>query len=141
MSEIQEIPLDNTEENTNMEEIPEEIQETTETIEEIPQEIAPVPKKRGRPVGAKNKAKPKPKVVQAKSRVKPVAKRKEVQYEDSYSEEEEDYQPRGRGSMYAQQPVYDSHSIASEVLTILQSQRHNAKNARRSQYAQWVAQM
>ena len=56
MSEIQEIPLDNTEENTNMEEIPEEIQETTETIEEIPQEIAPVPKKRGRPVGAKKQS-------------------------------------------------------------------------------------
>ena len=140
MAEIQEIPLDNTEEMINTEEIPEEIQETTEIIEEIPEEIQPAPKKRGRPAGAKNKPKPKPKVQVKKA--KPVAKRKEVQYEDySYSEEEEDYEPPGRRSMYAQQPVYDSHSIASEVLTILQSQRHNAKNARRSQYAQWVAQM
>ena len=142
MAEIQEIPLDNTEEMINTEEIPEEIQETTEIIEEIPEENTPAPKKRGRPAGAKNKAKPKPKAVQVK-KAKPVAKRKEVQYEDySYSEEEEeDYEPPRRRAMYAQQPVYDSHSIASEVLTILQSQRHNAKNARRTQYAQWVAQM
>ena len=140
MAEIQEIPLDNTEEAANIEEIPEEIQETAEIIEEIPEENTPAPKKRGRPVGAKNKAKPKPKA-QVKTRAKPVAKRKEVQYEEySYSEEEEEEPPRRR-AMYAQQPMYDSHSIASEVLTILQSQRHNAKNARRTQYAQWISQM
>ena len=139
MAEIQEIPLDNTEEAANIEEIPEEIQETAEIIEEIPEENIPAPKKRGRPVGAKNKAKPKPKVQVKKA--KPAAKRK-VQYEDySYSEEEEEEPPRRRAMYAPQQPMYDSHSIASEVLTILQAQRHNAKNARRTQYAQWVAQM
>ena len=139
MAEIQEIPLDNTEEAANIEEIPEEIQESAEITKETAEETKPAPKKRGRPVGAKNNAKPKPKVQVKKA--KPVAKRKEVQYEDySYSEEEEEEPPRRR-AMYAQQPMYDSHSIASEVLTILQSQRHNAKNARRTQYAQWVAQM
>ena len=144
MADFQEIPLENAETAAPQEEVPEEIQETTEVAEEIPEEIQPVPKKRGRPAGAKNKPKPKPKAAHVKSKAKPAAKRKqEVHYED-YSSEEEEYVPRRRSvhdSYYEQQPVYDSRAIASEVLSILQHQRHSAQNARRNQYAQWVAQM
>ena len=132
--------MENTKNNENNEEIPEEIEEENHEIDTEKQEEAqPVPKKKGRPPGAKNKTKPKAKT-QVKSKAKPAAKRKQVvQYEDYASEEEEEYVPRR--SMYAQQPVYDSRAIASEVLSILQHQRHSAQSARRNQYAQWVSQM
>ena len=144
MADFQEIPLENAETAETQEDIPEEIEENTEIAQETPEEIQPAPKKRGRPVGAKNKAKAKPKAVQVKAKAKPAAKRKQVQYEEYSSEEEEEPVPRRRSmydSYYEQQPVYDSRAIASEVLSIMHSQRRSAQNARRTQYAQWVAQM
>ena len=139
MAGFEEIPLENAENLENIPDMQTEIQENTEIVEnnqEIPQEIPPLPKKKGRPVGAKNKAKPKPKT---KAPVK-----KKVQYEEAFSSsasssEEEEYNTRSRSQHT--QPVYDSHAIASEVLSLLQQQKQSAKNLRRAHYDSWLMQM
>ena len=63
MAEIEEFP-------TEAEDPPENTQEMLATNQENPEEIQPAPKKRGRPVGAKNKPKP----LAAKPKAKPKAK-------------------------------------------------------------------
>ena len=141
MADFEEIPLENAENIENSQNIEKEIPENTEIVEhnqEIPQEIPPLPKKKGRPVGAKNKAKPKPKT-KTKAPVK-----KKVQYEEAFSSsasssEEEEYNTRSRSQHT--QPVYDSHAIASEVLSLLQQQKQSAKNLRRAHYDSWLMQM
>ena len=75
MSVIEEIAI-------GAEESPENTQEISATIPENNEDIQAAPKKRGRPVGAKNKAKLAPKP-------KPKAKqKKQVEYEE-YTESEE----------------------------------------------------
>ena len=83
MSEIQEIPIE-------AEDPPENTQEMLASIPENPEEIQPAPKKKGRPVGAKNKAKTAPKP-------KPKAKQKKpVEYEEYEEESEEEEAPPPR---------------------------------------------
>ena len=106
-----------------------------DTIQETPEEIKPAPKKRGRPVGAKNKPKP----TAAKAKAKPKAKPKAPQYE-SETEEDEAPPPRPRRRV-AQPQELDRHALASEVLDILQQQRYDRTTARRSHYASWFANM
>jgi hypothetical protein len=122
---------------TDIEEIPIESHdppdETLASIPETPEEIQPAPKKRGRPVGAKNKAKPKPPPAP-----KPKAKqKKQVEYEE-YTESEEEETPPPRRRVRAEQPVeLDRHALASEVLGILQNQHYQRTSARRNHYASW----
>ncbi len=112
------------------------------SIPENCEEIQPAPKKRGRPAGAKNKAKPAPLHIPKAKRRKP------VEYEE-YEEESEEEIPRrrvstidrGRVSMVEQpssgERELDRHALASEVLGILQEQRYQRTSARRNHYASW----
>ena len=129
MADIEEIPLDQTENTENNQEIVEDNEEIVENIEE-----EPAPKKKGRPPGAKNKPKP----PAPKSKPKPKAKvKKQPEYEEYESEEEEQPPPRGR----TQPAEVDRHQLAAEVLGLLQQQRYNQTTARRSHYASWFANM
>ena len=100
-------------------------------MQEHPEEILedkPAPKKRGRPVGAKNKPKP----PAAKAKAKPKAKA--APQNESESEEDEAPTPRPRRCL-AQAQELDRHALASDVLNILQQQRYDRTIARRSHYA------
>ena len=131
MTDIEEIPLDQTENTETNAEI---IEDNEEIMEHIPEEPAPTPKKKGRPPGAKNKPKP----PAAKPKPKPKAKvKKQPEYEEEWSEEEEPPPPRRR----IQPAEVDRHQLAAEVLGLLQQQRYNQTTARRSHYASWFANM
>ena len=126
MADIEEIPI---EAEVQPEKEEKEIENNTQEIEEI-QEETPIKKSRGRPPGAKNKAKAQPKPPPAP---KPKAKTKKVKapvYEEE-SSEDEDFQPQ----------QLDRHALAGEVLGILQQQRFQRTNARRSHYASWFNNM
>ena len=128
MVDIQEIPLDI-----------EETHENDADTEENNQEIIdiPAPKKKGRPAGAKNKAKaPVVKapvlepVIATKAQVKKVKpvepkKRKRVVVSSSSESEEEIA------------PVIDRHALAADMLQILSQQRHTKATAKRAHYATW----
>ena len=126
MAEIEEVPIETPE-------IPQATQEAD--VEEVPSASQDVPKKgRGRPAGAKNKAKSKPAPAPATAKPKPKAKKKPIEYEEQSSEEEATPPPRRR----REQPVeMDRHALASDVLNILQQQRYQRTNAKRSHYASW----
>ena len=129
MADIEEIPLDQTENTENNQEI---IQDNEELVENIEEET-PAAKKKGRPPGAKNKPKP----PALKPKPKPKAKvKKQPEYEEYESEEEEPPPPRRR-----QPAEVDRHQLAAEVLGLLQQQRYNQTTARRSHYASWFANM
>jgi len=143
MLEIQEIPIEPVDPPENTQEICHGLA----FIPENPEEIQPAPKKRGRPAGAKNK--PKPASVTPAPKPKPNAKQKKqvtkIEYEEyTESEEEEETPPprrrvsRGRAEYPAE---LDRHALASEVLGILQQQRYQQTNARRSHYASWFSNM
>ena len=120
---------------TEIEEIPLAIEESTENNQEIPEHIPKsnaqevVPKKKGRPVGAKNKPKPKPK---PKTKTK-----KPVEYEEEEESEEDETPPRRRVRPQEQSHEMDRHALASEVLGLLQQQRLDRTSARRNHYASW----
>ena len=125
MAAIEEIPI---EAEVPSEKEEKEIENNTQEIEEIQKET-PIKKSRGRPPGAKNKAKAQPKPPAPK----PKAKTKKVRapvYEEE-SSEDEDFQPQ----------QLDRHALAGEVLGILQQQRFQRTNARRSHYASWFNNM
>ena len=114
-------------------EIPADIEETQTDIQE-----KPAPKKRGRPLGAKNRA-PKPKPA-PKPKSKPKAKIATI-YEDEEDSAEE-MPPRRRSRREpVHPPELDRHALAADVLTILQQQRYDRTNARRSHYASWFQNM
>ncbi len=138
MAEIEEIPIEPGEPTDNIEEVAKKGDDIQENTVDIPK------KGRGRPPGAKNKPKPAPKPA---PKPKPKAKKKPLEYEAEYeevgeSEEEEVPQPRSRRPpRAARPPELDRHALASEVLGILQQQRYQRTNARRSHYASWFENM
>ena len=134
MTEIVEVPIQAEEPTENTAEILEVIPENTEDN--------PSTKKRGRPPGAKNKAKPAP---APKPKPKPKAKvNKVIEYEDEdYEEEYEEPPPRRRRApelQYVPQEV-DRNALAAEVLGILQQQRYSQRDAKRAHYASWFTNM
>ena len=135
MAEIQEIPLDQTE---NSENNPDNIEITQEIC--IDNHGEPAPKKKGRPPGAKNKPKP------PAPKPKPKAKKKKQSQAPEYEEESDEYEeepPRHqrRTASMSQPREVDRHALAAEVLGILQQQRYNQTTARRSHYASWFTNM
>ena len=100
-------------------------------------EEIPVAKKKGRPPGARNKAKASaasnPSHV-PKQKAKAKKKKPVVEYE--YESEEEIPLPRRKVSQEA-----DRHALAAEVLGLLQQQRYARTNARRTHYASWFGNM
>ena len=131
MSIIEEVPLD----------IEEATEDTQETVEKIAEEIQAIPKKRGRPAGAKNKKKideapvevppvvEKAKVVK-KVKAAPKKKAKPIMEEDSSSEDEP---PPKRQRVQEM----DRQALAAEMLQILAQQRGGRATARREHYATW----
>ena len=139
MAEIEEIPIEASEQTQNIQEIGQETEEIQGDIQDIQK------KGRGRPAGAKNKPKPKPAPEpKAKNKPKAKAKRKQIpqpEYEDEYEEEsEEEPQPPRRKARPPAIEV-DRHALASEVLGLLQQQKYQRTDARRNHYASWFANM
>ena len=138
MAEIEEIPIEASDQ-------PEHIQEIGQIEEQIEEQIEDIPKKgRGRPAGAKNKPKPKP-APEPKAKNKPKAKAKkkpipQPEYEDE-SEEESEEEPQPRRKARPPAIEVDRHALASEVLGLLQQQRYQRTDARRNHYASWFASM
>ena len=135
MAEIEEIPINAGEAQESEKNIPENNEEIPE---DIPENTA-VPKKRGRPAGAKNK--PKPPAPKAKQKPKPKAKTKEQPEYEDYSEEDEEPPPPRRRAARQEPMELDRHALAGEVLSILQQQRFNQTSARRNHYNSWFANM
>ncbi len=128
MAEIEEVPLD-------IQETAIDTQETNQEIEDIIEEI-PVPKKKGRPPGARNKAKASAASNPVVPKQKAKAKKKKPVVEYEYESEEEIPLPRRKVSQEA-----DRHALAAEVLGLLQQQRYARTNARRTHYASWFGNM
>ena len=136
MATIEEIPIVAEE----IEKKDEEIEQKTQDIQDIEEETA-VKKSRGRPPGAKNKPKAKPPPPAPKPKAK-AKKKKAPTYEEEDSEDSEDETPVPRYHGQRPPPVaVDRHALASEVLGILQQQRFQRTNARRSHYAGWFENM
>ena len=135
---IEEIPL-------NDEEIVEENQENVEEIinnqeiqPEVSEEVEPTPKRRGRPPGAKNKAKSKPKPVPV---VKRSTRRRPPTPEESEESEEEEYEPPQRPRRRQQQvDPNPMQTVAAEMLHMMQTQNQNRHQARVNKYASWFPQ-
>ena len=134
---IEEIAIDVSEEAQPE---PEEAQvEPLQTIEEE----APAPKKRGRPPGAKNKAKVKVVVAKRKPRAPPPPP---SDYEESEEEEEVPPPPpiRRTRSRAAPPPeyeeeeeVFDARTVAAEMLQMLSRRNADKHHAKRAKYASW----
>ena len=135
MTEIQEIPLD-----------AEPLQDIAEPVTDVSEAVVVEPKRRGRPAGAKNKAKATPAPIAPTQRApraapKPAAKpkgRRRVVVPSSDESSEED-QPAPRASRAA--PELDRRALAADVLGILQEQRMNRTVAKRNHYASWFENM
>ena len=137
---IEEIPLiveENVEDN---QEIVEDNQENVEDIQEpeASEEVEPTPKRRGRPPGAKNKAKSKPKAAPVIKRS--VSRRRPPPTpEDSEESEEEEPPPRSRRRQQEVDPN-PMRTVAAEMLHMMQSQSANRQQARVNKYASWFPQ-
>ena len=135
MTEIQEIPLD-----------AEPLPDIAEPVTDVTEAVVVEPKRRGRPAGAKNKAKPAPAPVAPAQRApraapkpttKPKARRRVVVPSSDESSEED--QPAPRASRAA--PELDRRALAADVLGLLQEQRMNRTVAKRNHYASWFENM
>ena len=135
MTEIQEIPLD-------VEPLP----DIAEPVTDVSEAVVVEPKRRGRPAGAKNKAKAAPAPVAPPQRApraaappaaKPKAKRRVVVPSSDESSEED--QPAPRASRAP--PELDRRALAADVLGLLQEQRMNRTVAKRNHYASWFENM
>ena len=134
MTTIEEIPIDVSEEALPE---PAVVEEPLSPIEEE----APAPKKRGRPPGAKNRAKPKVVVAKRKPRAHPPPPSDE-------EEEEEDEEPdtplprmrrthsRASAPEYEEE-VVDARSVAAEMLQMLSRRNADKHHAKRAKYASW----
>ena len=123
MATIEEIPI------VSEEAQPDEVDPVTEEVPVEEEPTAPAPKKRGRPAGAKNKAKPKI-VARPKKKAPPPPPSDD---EEEESDEEPPPPPRRTRSRAAPAPEYeeeeivDARSVAAEMLQML-SQRHVDRN-------------
>ena len=130
---IQEIEID-TGEAPEPEEA--EVQEAQEGAEE-PSPPPPAPKRRGRPAGAKNRAKPKaapppPVIKRQRSRRPPTP--------ESTSSEDEEPPSRRRAQPQHAQPEDPMRVMAAEMLHLMQTQSMNRQQARANKYASWFPQ-
>ena len=135
MTEIQEIPLD-----------AEPLPDIAEPVTDVSEAVVVEPKRRGRPAGAKNKAKPAPAPAAPAQRApraaappaaKPKARRRVVVPSSDESSEED--QPAPRASRAA--PELDRRALAADVLGLLQEQRMSRTMAKRNHYAAWFQNM
>ncbi len=121
---IEEIPINSEETQINAEETPTNAEEIQINAEETP-----APKKRGRPVGAKSKAK-------AKVKKAPVII-------DSEESEEEPPPPKKKKRRPADDieeyhpPLPTSRDVAMEVSGMLSDRNTQRTNQRRAKYASW----
>ena len=116
-----------------------------EPLSPIEEEEAPAPKKRGRPPGSRNRAKPKVVVAKRKPRAPPPPPSED---EDEEEEDDEPDAPRvplrrthSRASAPSQreyeEDVVDARSVAAEMLQMLSQRNVNRNQAKRNKYASW----
>ena len=136
---IEEIPID----------VSEEIQPEPVVDEPLPtieEDDMPAPKKRGRPPGARNRAKPKVVVVaKRKPRAPPPPPSEEEEEEDEDDEPDTPRIPLRRTHSRASAPsqreyeeeVLDARSVAAEMLQMLSRRNADKHQAKRNKYASW----
>ena len=137
---IEEVPI-NVEETVedNQESVGEIINNEEDIQPEASEEVEPTPKRRGRPPGAKNKAKSKPKAAPIIKRS--VSRRRPPTPEDSEESEEEEYEPPPKSRRRQQQvDPNPMRTVAAEMLHLMQSQSANRQQARVNKYASWFPQ-
>jgi len=130
---IEEIPI-NSEINSEINEI------NAEPVDAEPvdaEEPAPAPKKRGRPFGAKGKAKPKaaPKAAEARPKKKP-----RVVEVSPESESEEEVVVKKKTCRPAPEPearIPTTQDVALEVMQLLSNRHVDRAEQRRAKYASW----
>ena len=131
MSEIKEIPLENSSE------IPEIEEPAQQELEETPK---PKARAKGRPKGSTNK--PKEKKAEPAPKVKKAPpKKKAPVYESEEESEEEEPVPRKRSKapQVFQAPELDRRALAADVLELLSEHKFNRAAAKRNHYASWFA--
>ena len=137
---IEEIPINSDVNEINSEPVEQMVEEAVEAepVEE------PAPKKRGRPFGAKSKAKPaQPKSAQPKPRAAPKvaaeAKKRQRVVEESESEEEEIVVKRKtrRPAPEPEARIPTTQDVAFEVMQLLSNRHVDQAAQRRAKYASW----
>ena len=132
MADIQEIPLDNTENTTNIAEDDPTIQDIEKDIPQVEEIAAPQKpikaKAKGRPKGSANKGPPKPRAKKAQIQEAPV--------EDA-SEPYEAYEPASpkRNLRIPTDPT--SSDVAAAMLRLLQNQTHSRQTRKQALYNSW----
>ena len=106
------------------------------------EEEAPAPKRRGRPPGAKNRAKPKVVVAKRKPRAPPPPPSEDEDEEDGDDEPDAPCVPLRRTHSRASAPEYeeevvDARSVAAEMLQMLSRRNADKHHAKRAKYASW----
>ena len=137
---IEEVPINVEESHVNIGDN-QEIINNEEAIQEpeASEEVEPTPKRRGRPPGAKNKPKAKPKAAPVIKRS--VSRRRPPTPEDSEESEEEEYEPPPRPRRRQQEvDPNPMRTVAAEMLHLMQSQSANRQQARVNKYASWFPQ-
>ena len=137
---IEEIAIDVSEEALPE---PAVVEEPLSPIEE--EEEAPAPKRRGRPPGAKNRAKPKVVVAKRKPRAPPPPPSEDEDEEDEDDEPDAPRVPLRRTHSRASAPsqreyeeeVLDARSVAAEMLQMLSRRNADKHQAKRNKYASW----
>ena len=135
MTDIQEIPLDNTENITNIAEDDPTIQDIEKDIPQV-EEIAALEK----PIKAK--AKGRPKGAQNKNPSKPRAKKAQIQeapVEDTSDPYEPAYEPASpkRNLRIPSDP--SSSDVAAAMLKLLQDQSYSRQTRKQRLYSSWFA--
>ena len=133
MADIQEIPLDNTENITNIAEDDPTIQEIVKDIPPVEEIVAPEKpikaKAKGRPKGSANKGPPKPRAKKAQIQEAPV--------EDASDPYEPAYEPASpkRNLRIPSDP--SSSDVAAAMLKLLQNQTYSRQNRKQALYNSW----
>ena len=132
---IEEIPI------VSEEAQPDEVDPATEDAPVEEQEpIAPAPKRRGRPAGAKNKAKPKVVAAKPKKKAPPPpseSESEEEEYEPPPRKHERKTRAAPREESEEEEPVLDARQVAAEMLSMLSQRNVDRNQAKRQKYASW----
>ena len=130
---IEEIPIDTG--APEVEEEAEPIEQSPEPEETLSPE--PVPKRRGRPPGAKNRAKAKP---SPQPVIKRTRSRRPPTPETTDESSEEEPPPRRVRRQVVQEDPNPMRTMAAEMLQLMQHQTMNRQAARANKYASWFPQ-
>ena len=126
MADIQELPLDNTENAEDILTIPEIVKVEDVAVEEELEEVKPIkPKAKGRPKGSPNKGPPKPRAKKAQIQEAPV------------EEAPEAYEPSSPTRNLRIPTDPSTSDVAAAMLKLLQDQSYSRQTRKQRLYSSW----